>query len=306
MKYAVIDVGSNTIRLAVYQTENESFRVVFSHRFTVGLAGYIQDQVMTQDGIRKACEVLSECRALLEQFQLEKTYVFATACLRNIRNTKEAADQIFLMSGYSVDVISGQTEAFLDYYGIQGEIAIENGLLFDIGGGSTELVTFAHDGPGTVESLPIGSLNLSKQYVEKLFPKEKEREAIQARLRKELKKHKLNKLPSYEMIYGIGGTARALLQLIRMQQGISEKERTITVKQLRILEKLLWKKNGDARELLLQNCPDRLHTIYTGMLILDELMTLTGCEAVYISRSGVREGYLRRELAKQKRERAAG
>ncbi len=300
MKYAVIDVGSNTVRLAVYQTENETFTAIFSQRFTAGLAGYIQNGTLSQDGIRKACETLTECRVLLEQFRPNQTYVFATACLRNIENTKEATDQIFLMTGYCVDVISGQTEAFLDYYGMQTELPLESGLLFDIGGGSTELVTFAHDGPGTVESLPIGSLNLSKQYVEKLFPKQKEREEIQARIRKELKKHKLNKLPSYDLICGIGGTVRTVLRLIRIQQGISEKERTITVKQLQLLEKLLWKKNSDARELLLQNCPDRLHTIYTGTLILDELVELTGCTSIYISKTGVREGYLRRELAKQK------
>lgn len=300
MKYAVIDVGSNTIRLAVYQTEDETYTPVFSQRFTAGLAGYIRDGVMTQEGIRKACAVLTQCRLLLEQLRPDQTRVFATACLRNIHNSKEAADEIFLMTGYSVEILSGQTEAFLDYYGIQHEFPGENGLLFDIGGGSTELVTFAHDGPGIVESLPIGSLNLSGQYIEKLFPKPKEREAIQARIRKECKKHKLTRLPDYETICGIGGTARTLLRLIRVQQGIPEQMRTITVKQLCLLEKLLWKKNSEARQLLLQNCPDRLHTIYTGMLILDELIDLTGCASIYISRAGVREGYLRRELTRQK------
>ena len=58
MKYAVIDVGSNTVRLAVYQMENQTFEAVFSQRFTVGLAGYIQDDVMSQDGIRKAVDAL--------------------------------------------------------------------------------------------------------------------------------------------------------------------------------------------------------------------------------------------------------
>ncbi len=302
MKYAVIDVGSNTVRLAVYQMENQTFEAIFSQRFTVGLAGYIQDDVMSQDGIRKASEVLLECRVILEQLFPDKVYVFATACLRNIRNSKEAADEIFLLTGYPVDVISGQTEAFLDYYGIQGELPHENGMLFDIGGGSTELVTYAHDGPGTVESLPIGSLNLSKQYVEKLFPKQKEKEEIEKCIRKELKKHKMTGLPSYELICGIGGTARTVLQLIQFQQGLPETQRMITVKQLRILEKLLWKKNSESRELLLQNCPDRLHTIYTGMLILDQLVELTGCERIYISKTGVREGYLRREVMRESQE----
>ena len=60
-------------------------------------------------------------------------------------------------------------------------------------------------------------------------------------------------------------------------------------------------KDNTARELLLKNCPDRLHTIYTGMLILDELVELSQCETIYISQYGVREGYLRRELARKRK-----
>ena len=67
------------------------------------------------------------------------------------------------------------------------------------------------------------------------------------------------------------------------------------------LEKALWKKDGKAREMLLKTCPDRLHTIYPGMLILDELVQLSQCETIYISKYGVREGYLRRELARKKK-----
>lgn len=144
-------------------------RIVFQ-KYTLGLAGYVQDGVMSQEGIHRLCGVLIECRMLLSQFEMERSFVFATASLRNIQNTREAADQIFLMTGFSVDVISGQAEAYLDYYGVMVEAPLENGLLFDIGGGSTELVTMAHDGPGVIESLPIGSLTLAKNTWERCFP----------------------------------------------------------------------------------------------------------------------------------------
>ena len=287
-KYAVIDIGSNTVRMVVYAVEeNDTFHALFSKKYTLGLAGYVQDGVMSQEGIHRLCGVLIECRMLLSQFEMERSFVFATASLRNIQNTREAADQIFLMTGFSVDVISGQAEAYLDYYGVMVEAPLENGLLFDIGGGSTELVTMAHDGPGVIESLPIGSLTLAKEYVGKVFPKQSECEKIQVRIRKELKKRKLHRLPAHTSLCGVGGTARSLLLL--------------TTGQLKKLEKLLWKKDNTARELLLKNCPDRLHTIYTGMLILDELVELSQCETIYISQYGVREGYLRRELARKRK-----
>ena len=205
------------------------------------------------------------------------------------------------MTGFSVDVISGQAEAYLDYYGVMVEAPLENGLLFDIGGGSTELVTMAHDGPGVIESLPIGSLTLAKEYVGKVFPKQSECEKIQARIRKELKKRKLHRLPAHTSLCGVGGTARSLLLLAQEQQELPDTQRLLTTGQLKKLEKLLWKKDNTARELLLKNCPDRLHTIYAGMLILDELVELSQCETIYISRYGVREGYLRRELARKRK-----
>lgn len=298
MKYAVIDVGSNTIRLAVYAVEGKKFTLLFSQKDTVGLAGYIQSGIISQNGIHKACETLLKFRMLLQQFQVEQAFAFATASLRNIHNTQEAIHQIFLLTGYTIDVISGQTEAYLDYYGILHEVPLESGLLFDIGGGSTELVTFAHDGPGIIESLPIGSLNLTCKYVEKLVPKQKEREQIQERIQKEFKKHKLNHFPSYPILCGIGGTIRTILKLVQVQQGIPETQRTISTKQLHTLSKALWKKDHAAQQLLQQNCPDRLHTIYTGMILVNELVQLTQCDAIYVSQSGVREGYLRRELFK--------
>ena len=283
-KYAVIDIGSNTVRMVVYAVEeNDTFHALFSKKYTLGLAGYVQDGVMSQEGIHRLCGVLIECRMLLSQFEMERSFVFATASLRNIQNTREAADQIFLMTGFSVDVISGQAEAYLDYYGVMVEAPLENGLLFDIGGGSTELVTMAHDGPGVIESLPIGSLTLAKEYVGKVFPKQSECEKIQVRIRKELKKRKLHRLLAQE------------------QQELPDTQRLLTAGQLKKLEKLLWKKDNTARELLLKNCPDRLHTIYTGMLILDELVELSQCETIYISQYGVREGYLRRELARKRK-----
>lgn len=296
-KYAVVDIGSNTIRLAVYQTEGNQFYQLFSQKYTVGLAGYVEHQVLSQAGIQKACETLQQCKSLLQLFEeLEATYVFATASLRNVQNTREAVDQIFFSTGYAVEVLSGQEEAYLDYYGIQAEAPLEKGLLFDIGGGSTEIVTFAHDGPGLVESVPVGGLNLAQKYVERIFPKQKEWDAMAGKVRKLLRKHKITRLPAYPHICGIGGTARTALRLVQVQQDLPETQRVITAGQVRTLEETLRKRDTAARDLLLRNCPDRLFPILPGLLILEILLEVTQCETIYVSQYGVREGYLRRVL----------
>ena len=252
MKYAVIDLGSNTIRLVVYEETNAEFHALFTQKFTAGLAAYLQDGMMTPEGIRLICTTLQRCKMLLKEFTPCTTLAFSTAPLRNIRNTQEAIDQIYAETGYSVDVLTGLEEAYLDYYGVQRELPVESGLLFDIGGGSTEILTFAHDGTGVIESVPIGSLNLSKKHIAKLFPDKKERDAIRLQVQKSLKRHKLNHLPPYETLCGIGGTARTVLQLLQAMKVILPAQRTFTAEQFRKLKKFLWKKDSAAMELLTQ------------------------------------------------------
>ena len=301
MKYAVIDLGSNTIRLVVYEETNAEFHALFTQKFTAGLAAYLQDGMMTPEGIRLICTTLQRCKMLLKEFTPCTTLAFSTAPLRNIRNTQEAIDQIYAETGYSVDVLTGLEEAYLDYYGVQRELPVESGLLFDIAGGSTEILTFAHDGTGVIESVPIGSLNLSKKHIAKLFPDKKERDAIRLQVQKSLKRHKLNHLPPYETLCGIGGTARTVLQLLQAMKVILPAQRTFTAEQFRKLKKFLWKKDSAAMELLTQYCPDRLHTIFSGILILETLILQSRCTTVYVCKYGVREGYLRRYLMQQKK-----
>ena len=301
MKYAVIDLGSNTIRLVVYEETNAEFHALFTQKFTAGLAAYLQDGMMTPEGIRLICTTLQRCKMLLKEFTPCTTLAFSTAPLRNIRNTQEAIDQIYAETGYSVDVLTGLEEAYLDYYGVQRELPVESGLLFDIGGGSTEILTFAHDGTGVIESVPIGSLNLSKKHIAKLFPDKKERDAIRLQVQKSLKRHKLNHLPPYVTLCGIGGTARTVLQLLQAMKVILPAQRTFTAEQFRKLKKFLWKKDSAAMELLTQYCPDRLHTIFSGILILETLILQSRCTTVYVCKYGVREGYLRRYLMQQKK-----
>ena len=301
MKQAIIDIGSNSMRLTVYEVAGETFKILFREKSMAGLAGYVEEGRLSPEGIARACSGLLEFRETLAALDITAVAVFATASLRNIFNTAEAVWAIQTATGFSVEVLSGTEEALLGYYGAGLEVHCTSGAFLDIGGGSTELVTMAHDGPGVIESLPIGSLTLAKEYVGKVFPKQSECEKIQVRIRKELKKRKLHRLPAHTSLCGVGGTARSLLLLAQEQQELPDTQRLLTAGQLKKLEKLLWKKDNTARELLLKNCPDRLHTIYTGMLILDELVELSQCETIYISQYGVREGYLRRELARKRK-----
>ena len=116
-KYAVVDLGSNTIRLSAYNVlDNGDFDLLFSEKEMAGIVNYInEDGLLSRDGIDKACAVLAGFRTLLGHFGMSEMHVFATASLRNIRNTDEAVHLIRRRTGLTVDVISGETEAKLGY-----------------------------------------------------------------------------------------------------------------------------------------------------------------------------------------------
>ena len=217
MNVALIDMGSNSIRLAVYKVEQKDFEPIFSKRYMTGLASYVKEKQLTAAGVEQACTVLLDAKSLLEQLSVDQTTVFATASLRNIKNTEAVVATIQQKTGYTVQILSGHEEAFLDYFGVMHGAPMEEGALVDIGGGSTEITTFAADGPAFMESMPVGALRLHTEMVEKFLPKEAEAAQIQERVLREWKKIKADKLPHYDLLCAVGGTARAVLQLIQTQ-----------------------------------------------------------------------------------------
>lgn len=291
-KHAIVDLGSNTIRLSVYEEKPDgSYHLLFSEKETAGLAGYIEKGMLTEPGIARACEALDNFHHLLRIFGMEEMRVFATASLRNIKNTWEATQAIQARTGLSIDVISGEQEARLSYYGALSQARLEHGMLFDIGGGSTELVAFAAGRIQMAQSFSIGSLNLFQNHVSEIWPKKSEIKDIVQEIREVLKPVK-EKGWSAAHLCGVGGTARAALKIANVYHRLPKDNRMLVCSQVSEVCQALERGDKKARDLVLRVCPERVHTIIPGMLLLDTLGEILCCEDIYISPYGVREGYL--------------
>lgn len=145
-----------------------------------------------------------------------------------------------------------------------------------------------------MESMPVGALRLHTEMVEKFLPKEAEVAQIQERVLREWKKIKADKLPHYDLLCAVGGTARAVLQLIQTQQAPLPDANSFTAEQFQKLKNQLLKRDETAKKLILQVCPERVHTILPGILILDVIVRQLHTHLIYVSPYGVREGYLLR------------
>ena len=234
---------------------------IFAAKETTGLASYISHHRMEKDGVLCAAAALNKFRSILEQFEIDRTEVLATASLRNIDNSNEVVMELFRETGYQIKVLSGHEEALCDFYGVMYNIYIDTGMIFDIGGGSTELVTFENRKPCTIESVGIGSLNLYNQFVGKIIPKKKELEVMGEKVQQELDDlfgcRVLARQTKNKDIIGVGGTVRALLKLVNLYYHLEEKNRCITRNQLEEIFQMATNKQKQIQNMILKICPER-------------------------------------------------
>ncbi len=293
--YAVIDIGSNTVRLVLYRLVSGEFRQVLSSKESAGLAGYVEkDGRMNERGIQKAIRVLQHFQQLLSEIHPDKIFAFATASLRNISNTEEVLAAITAVCPLDIQVLSGEKEALLDYYGALRTITRPEGLMVDIGGGSTELVYFRDRQAERASSLPMGSLNLYNRFVHDVLPTEKELDAISAYAQEQIRQLSFP-LPDGqrpELLCGVGGTCRASCKL---SDELYHESAGYTGYPCKRIGKMLRLFHSDRRRLLsamIKSAPDRLHTLLPGLAILDAVSDYFGCTSFSASPYGVREGYL--------------
>jgi len=296
--HAIVDVGSNTVRMNVYDVNDGKLKVLFSKKETVGLASYVRGQYMSGAGVERVIQVLTEFRGVLDNLNIPEMHVFATAALRNVKNSQEAVEEINRRTGIQVQVISGREEAELDFMGAAIESNIKKGLLVDIGGGSTELVAYKDGGIISAVSIPKGSLNSYNKYVKGILPTKEERKAI--------KKDFVAKLEGlqafegsnkYKLICGVGGTVRAALKLDKLFFGESLAEDILPVAHIGYIIKAMEQKDNREKflknmSLLLDVVPDRIRTIMPGMIILYAVAKRFKCDAIMVTKTGVREGFM--------------
>ena len=297
--YAIIDIGSNTIRLNIYKLEDGKISLLLSKKEMTGLASYIHHGRMSQTGIDCAAVVLADFYRLTENLHIE-TYAFATAALRNISNSNEAVREIAARSGLTIQILPGEREAELDFCGATRDTGLDNGLLVDIGGASTELVIFKEAKISQALSFPIGSLNMYNKYVHNLLPNRSERKAIQKEVI-ECLTHEDTLHSQYQRIghiCGVGGTLRAAAKLNNALFELPAANKTINAPNVKKIIKLLENDDDDdliavdTLDVLLHSIPERVRTILPGMIILYALVKFFGITTIHVSETGIREGYL--------------
>ncbi len=235
--------------------------------------------------------------------KIETVIPIATSAIRDAINGKEAVKKIKKNTGFEFNVLSGFEEGFFSYLGAQSVMHVPNGIFFDLGGGSIELIHVENFRIKKIICLNLGTLRLNDDFV-------KFNEKLEESDYQQLREYIYKNIPNLEQLnldlsinnklVGIGGTIRTLYKFIF---GIFKNSSSFSYNPIILTKKLVDLSNSFFKGLSMQELlslklidPQRSKTITTGSFIIKVLMEKLGFDKVMVCPSGLREGILENYL----------
>lgn len=158
---AVIDIGSNSVRLVVYESLTRCLVTIFNEKTLCGLGREVQTTgLLAPDAVAKALTSLRRFHALCKVMRVGRVYAIATAACRDATNGPEFIAKAEGICGVRIEILSGPREAKLSALGVISGIHKPDGIVGDLGGGSLELIDVRGNRVHSGVTLPLGSLAL--------------------------------------------------------------------------------------------------------------------------------------------------
>jgi len=298
MKYGIIDLGSNTIRLAVYHAINGMPVCLFTRKVFARAVSYRRDGIMSPEGISVIMRALRELSRHASYHDLTSLWCFATACLRGLKNQGEVLAAIKDASSLAAEVLTGKQEAT---YGVSGLIAwshVSDAVSIDLGGGSCEISLIKNKRSVHSVSVDIGSVSAYKDHVTGIFPDQNEIDKITQRILQAINGLSWLKNCSIDAAWAMGGSARAMCRIHRAlyHPDASLDDYSLETTQMAPLIQKLCAMQLNGIRLADQYCPGRVFTLIPGIVILREVLAFAGAQRLRLASAGVREGYLLSKL----------
>jgi exopolyphosphatase/guanosine-5'-triphosphate,3'-diphosphate pyrophosphatase len=206
-RIGIIDIGSNSIRLVVYDAHKRSPVPIYNEKVMCALGkGLATSGVLNPSGVKMGKIALRRFIALGRNMQISALHVMATAAVRDATDGKNFANWVEETYGVKVDIISGEEEARLGAFAICSAIYRPNGITADLGGGSLELVRVDGGKPSHHTSLPLGSLRMIDEG-------KGDRNKLEKIINKRFAEIGWLNTPKTPNIYPIGGSFRALAKM---------------------------------------------------------------------------------------------
>jgi exopolyphosphatase/guanosine-5'-triphosphate,3'-diphosphate pyrophosphatase len=293
---AVIDIGSNSVRLVIYEALTRAPTPIFNEKMLAGLGREVQTTgLLAQEAIETALEALRRFRALCDILHVRRIWAIATAACRDARNGSAFIQQAERICRTPIKVLSGKREANLTALGVVSGMHNPDGIVGDLGGGSLELVDVHGARVRSGLTLPLGGLALQD---------------IAGKSIKRAEKFVADTFEGLDMLgegegrtfYAVGGTWRALARLHMWQTGypfhVMHNYR-ISAREALEFSRLVHRVDTETLSKIEVVPAARRPLLVYAALVMENLVSAIRPKQVIISVLGVREGLLY-SLLKQK------
>ena len=291
---AIVDIGSNSVRLVAYETRGRAPTPIFNEKVLCGLGkGVATTRLLSPEAMEKTLAALRNFRALCGNMGVEDVEVIATAATRDAENGSAFLAAARDAVGADIALIGGKREAELSALGVISSFHHVDGVIGDLGGGSLELADIAASRIGKALSLPIGGLALAD--LSRGSPK---------RATRIVKSALADAAPLKQMqgrtFYAVGGTWRALARLHMRQRNYPLDVMhgyVIPAAEAGAFARLVERVNTDTLSSITAIHASRRPLLSYGAVVLDEIILAGRPQQIVISASGVREGLMFERLS---------
>lgn len=294
---AIVDIGSNSVRLVIYESFSRTPAVVHNEKAICGIGrNMVSSGKLNEDGIRSALEALARYRMIADAHRVEAREAVATAAARDAPNGNEFVRRAEAAWGAPIRVLSGEEEAHIAAEGVIAGIPEAEGLAADLGGGSLDMVPVKNGKTGVALTFPFGPLrliDLAKGDADKA------RDIVDQGLT-ELERLSLKG----GTLYAVGGVWRSFARVDMEETGYPlhvlhhyEIPKNRALKLARVVSRMS-KKQLDKLGVISRR---RAEALPYGAVVLERLLVTAGLDRVVISAYGLREGLLYVQLPPEER-----
>jgi len=297
---AVVDIGSNSVRLVVYEGLARAPTALFNEKALCGLGREVQSTgLLAADAVEQALAALKRYRGLCRTMGVKKTLAIATAACRDAKNGPAFIKLAERITHTKIDVLSGAREAELTALGVISGVHLADGVVGDLGGGSLELVDVHGTRARRGLTRPLGGLALADISAKSIKKAEK------------FVKKTLSALPVLvdcegRTFYAVGGTWRALARLHMWQTGYPLHVMhgyAIAAEEALEFARLVHRVDVETLSNIEVVANARRPLLAYAALVLEYVIRLGKPKQIVFSALGVREGLLYSLLSKKTRKR---
>lgn len=296
LKTAIIDIGSNTIRLVVYEYNNlEGLRELGNFKTVARLRTYIQPNGdMSEQGIQLLVDTLTSFKKIIDDFNVVDIKVTATAAIRQAKNNRMIIHHIEKETGLLIELITEEEEAYFGFLAVAHSMDTPSAVTIDIGGGSTEITLFKNKKLQKAFSFPFGTVSLKQKFVSGDIINGDERKLLRQFVKEQFEQ--LNWIQQIGLpVIGIGGSARNVAQIHQQFinypiSGVHQYE--LKFDELASLSSYIENMSFEQLKQLDGLSSDRADIIGIALEVFQVLLFVVNAPAFQISKKGLREGIM--------------